>query len=110
MAHPGRWHHDRVATAITRRSFLAIGAAAFLGCGAAVNDGPGPVPNAPPGDERVEQRHSDVRNRGVAFYTAVPADHGDGRGLPGCLIPHGASAPPADHPRLGLREVLTDRL
>ena len=89
---------------IPRRTFLAGGAAAVLGAGGLIgagvipvgskpgSDGPSPVPDAPPGDERVEQRRSEVRGRDVDFYTAVPADHADGQGLPVCLILHGASA------------------
>jgi len=110
-----------VGRAITRRTFLAAGAAGILGAtgvvGAelvrarargAVDDGPGPVPAAPPGDERVERRRSDVRGRDVDFYTAVPAGHGDGQGLPVCLILHGASATAADYPRFGFGRFLTD--
>ncbi|MCA1845690.1 MAG: esterase, partial [Actinobacteria bacterium] len=104
---------------IPRRAFLAgtagiLGAGGLLGAGAlrargrAVDDGPSPVPDAPPGDERVEQRHSDVRGRDVDFYTAVPADHGDGHGLPVCIILHGASATAADYPRFGFGRFLTD--
>ncbi|MCA1843306.1 MAG: esterase, partial [Actinobacteria bacterium] len=106
---------------IPRRTFLAggvagvLGAGGLLGAGAvwvggrrAVDDGPGPIPDAPPGDERVERRHSEVRGRDVDFYTAVPADHGDGRGLPVCLILHGASATAADYPRFGFGRFLTD--
>jgi len=110
-----------VGRAITRRTFLAAGAAGTLGAtgvvGAelvrarargAVDDGPGPVPAAPPGGERVERRRSDVRGRDVDFYTAVPAGHGDGQGLPVCLILHGASATAADYPRFGFGRFLTD--
>jgi len=109
-----------VEKAIPRRAFLVGGAAAVLGAGGllaagvipvgspAGSDGPGPIPDAPAGDERVEQRHSEVRGRDVDFYTAVPADHGDGRGLPVCLILHGASATAADYPRFGFGRFLTD--
>jgi hypothetical protein len=106
---------------IPRRTFLAAGAVGVLAAGGVfgagvvraaargtADDGPGPVPQAPPGDERVERRHSDVRNRDVDFYTAAPAGHGDGTGLPVCLILHGASATAADYPRFGFGRFLTD--
>jgi len=105
---------------VSRRTFLVGGTAGVLGAGGLLgagvlagkgggaDDGPSPVPDAPPGDERVEKRHSDVRNRDVDFYTAVPADHGDGQGLPVCLILHGASATAADYPRFGFGRFLTD--
>ncbi len=69
---------------------------------------PGPVPDAAVGDERVERRRSDARGRAVDFYTAVPAGHGDGRGLPVCVILHGASATAADYPGFGFGRFLTD--
>jgi pimeloyl-ACP methyl ester carboxylesterase len=66
------------------------------------------VPDAPLGDERLEQRESVARRRTVDFYTAVPAGHGDGRGLPVCLVLHGASKTAADFPALGLGRFVTD--
>ena len=66
------------------------------------------VPDAPPGDERLEQRISAARGRTVDFYTAVPAGHGDGRGLPVLLVLHGASKTAADFPALGLGRFATD--
>ena len=66
------------------------------------------VPAAPAGDERLEQRLSAARGRTVDFYTAVPAGHGDGDGLPVCLVLHGGSTTAADFPRLGLGRFLTD--
>src|SRR5918996_3872073 len=71
-------------------------------------EAPGPVPDAPVGDERVERRRSVARHRDVDFYTAVPAGHGDGRGLPVCLILHGGSAVAADYPGFGLGRFLSD--
>jgi hypothetical protein len=65
------------------------------------------VPGAPAGDERVEPRRSVARGRTVDFYTAVPAGHGDGRGLPVCLVLHGASKTAADFPALNLGGFLT---
>ena len=94
---------------------LAIGLAAAgagpvrsLLLGGKVSDAPGPIPEAAPGEERVERRRSDARGRDVDFYTAVPAGHGDGRGLPVCLVLHGASATAADFPDFGLGRFLSD--
>jgi dienelactone hydrolase len=56
----------------------------------------------------VERRFSTARGREVDFYTAVPDGHGDGRGLPVCLILHGGTARPADFAALGFRTLLTD--
>jgi S-formylglutathione hydrolase FrmB len=66
------------------------------------------LPAAAPGDERVVRRRSAARGRDVDFYTAVPAGHGDGRGLPVCLVLHGASRTAADFPALGLGRYLSD--
>jgi dienelactone hydrolase len=66
------------------------------------------VPSAPAGDERLEQRTSAARGRTVDFYTAVPAGHGDGRGLPVCLVLHGGSKTARDYADLGLGRFLTD--
>jgi pimeloyl-ACP methyl ester carboxylesterase len=97
-----------------RRTVLT--AASVLGCAAAAgawvtraDGGPAPVvPSAPAGDERLERRFSAARGRDVDFYTAVPAGHGDGRGLPVCLILHGGSKRPPDFAALGLGRFLTD--
>ncbi len=102
---------------VSRRSFLlgiGAGATALAAGGLAVSrrrgDGelPGPVPDAPVGDERVEQRRSEARGKAVDFYTAVPAGHGDGQGLPVCLVLHGASATAADFDDFGFGRFLTD--
>jgi pimeloyl-ACP methyl ester carboxylesterase len=66
------------------------------------------VPAAPAGDERVERRVSAARGKTVDFYIAVPEGSGDGRGLPVCLVLHGASKTAADFPALGLGRFLTD--
>ncbi|MFI1990429.1 alpha/beta hydrolase [Actinoplanes sp. NPDC020271] len=66
------------------------------------------VPSVPPGPERCELRYSKARGTTVDFYTAVPAGHGDGSGLPVCLILHGGSKRPADFEALGLGRFLTD--
>lgn len=110
----------------SRRSFL-LGAGATVGAAAVAavglsgrgpfpdplglrDDGelPGPVPDAPVGVERVEQRRSEARGAEVDFYTAVPEGHGDGRGLPVCLVLHGASATAADFDDFGFGRFLTD--
>lgn len=96
-----------------RRTLLALGGGAVLAAGgawwqAAPLATPAPmVPSAPAGDERVERRVSAARGRTVDFYTAVPAGYGDGRGLPVCLVLHGASKAPRDFPALGLGRFLT---
>ena len=67
----------------------------------------GPVPDVPLGDERLEQVASAARGTTVGFWTAVPAGHGDGHGLPVCLVLHGASATTADYSGFGLGRFLT---
>ena len=66
------------------------------------------IPRVPVGDERLERRESAARGRTVDFYTAVPAGHGAGRGLPVLLVLHGESTTAADFPRLGLGRFATD--
>ena len=98
-----------------RRTLLAgagIGTAAgVLGLGALRQRFPSAepvVPDAPLGDERLEQRRSAARGIRVDYYTAVPAGHGDGRGLPVLLVLHGGSKTAADFPALGLGRFATD--
>jgi Putative esterase len=96
-----------------RRIVLGAGAAVAVAAGLAgtrlrTEDPPPTVPDAPAGVERLERRFSQARGRMVDFYTAVPAGHGTGRGLPVCLILHGASKRPADYRALGLGRFLTD--
>ncbi|MBB5824622.1 alpha/beta hydrolase-fold protein [Micromonospora carbonacea] len=103
---------------LSRRGVLvAASGAAVLAVGGAVaarelirpRPGPAPaLPDAPAGDERLLRRESAARGRTVDFWTAVPAGHGDGRGLPVCLVLHGASATPRDYARFGLARFLTD--
>lgn len=104
---------------VSRRSFLSgIGAGAALAAAGGLlgagcrRDGekPGPVPDAAVGDERVEERRSDARGKTVEFYTAVPAGHGDGQGLPVCLVLHGASATADEYPGFGFGRFLTDAI
>jgi Putative esterase len=111
----------------TRRAVLIGGAsvvsvAALGGAGAAAgvlpvprrvrrmmaDTGPdGVVPAAPVGKVRLEQVMSRARGRQVGLWTAVPAGHGDGAGLPVCLILHGGSATTADYTRFGFANFLT---
>lgn len=95
---------------IRRRTVLAGGAGLAAAAGTALvrarPDDPA-VPDAPVGDERLVRRVSAARGREIDFYTAVPAGHGDGRGLPVCLTLHGASKTARDFPRLGLGRFLT---
>jgi hypothetical protein len=96
-----------------RRTVLGLGTGIALTAGAAwwrVAEQPAlpVVPAAPLGDERVERRESAARGRSVDFYTAVPAGHGDGRGLPVCLVLHGGSKTTVDFPALGFGRFLTD--
>ncbi|MEV6350713.1 alpha/beta hydrolase-fold protein [Actinoplanes sp. NPDC051851] len=89
-------------------AILAAAMAAAAGAQARRDGPPAARPSGPPGRERVEQRFSSARGQTVDFYTAVPAGHGDGRGLPVCLILHGGTKRPADYPALGLGRFLTD--
>ena len=106
-----------MAPPISRRSFLVgagAGAAAVVAGGVVLSgrrgdgEAPGPVPHAPVGDERVERRKSAARGKEVDFYTAVPAGHGAGEGLPVCVVLHGASATAADFDDFGFGRFLTD--
>jgi predicted esterase len=106
-----------VETRWSRRALLGAVAGAGVGAAAwALTRRTGPetdgfadtIPTVPLGEERVETRRSAARGRDVKFYTAVPDGHGDGRGLPVCLVLHGASATAADFPRFGLGHFLTD--
>ena len=97
-----------------RRTLLGSAGVAVLatatGLGARrFRNGPEPViPDAPAGDERLEQRASAARGKIVDFYTAVPEGSGTGRGLPVCLVLHGASATAADFADFGFGRFLTD--
>ncbi|HEX9999283.1 MAG TPA: alpha/beta hydrolase-fold protein [Actinoplanes sp.] len=96
-----------------RRTVLGTGAAVAGLAGLAgyrgwMTDPELTIPHAPTGDERVERRESRFRGRPVDFYTAVPAGYGTGRGLPVCLVLHGASKTAADFPRLSFGRFLTD--
>src|SRR5215210_6779826 len=107
---------------MTRRAVLgACGLAALAVAGVAVGDEvvgrahramldegpPGVIPDAPEGQVRREQLRSIARGREVGLWTAVPYGHGDGAGLPVCLVLHGASATTADYDRFGFARFLT---
>jgi dienelactone hydrolase len=66
------------------------------------------IPSASPGREAVTTMHSTKRGMDVSFYTAVPDGYGDGRGLPVCLILHGASATADSFTGFGFGRFLTD--
>lgn len=65
------------------------------------------LPSAPEGQIRLEQVHSQARGKTVDLFTAVPHGHGDGAGLPACVILHGVSATPKDYQAFGLGRFLT---
>jgi predicted esterase len=67
----------------------------------------GTIPDVPQGDVRLERRTSEARGREVGLFTAVPEGHGDGEGLPVCLVLHGASATTADYEAFGFGRFLT---
>jgi dienelactone hydrolase len=102
-----------VGQSVKRRTMFgagAVGLAAVVAGAVHRYDGsPAPVlPDAPAGDERLEQRGSAARGKTVDFYTAVPDGSGDGRGLPVCLVLHGASATAADFAGFGFGRFLSD--
>jgi hypothetical protein len=51
--------------------------------------------------------HSQARGKTVDLFTAVPHGHGDGAGLPVCVILHGVSATPKNYQAFGLGKFLT---
>ncbi len=67
----------------------------------------GAVPDAPAGRVRLEQLRSAAQGRRIGLWTAVPHGHGDGAGLPVCLVVHGASSTTADFTDIGLARFLT---
>jgi predicted esterase len=67
----------------------------------------GEIPDVPAGRITLELRDSQARHRQVGFFTAAPHGHGDGSGLPVCLVLHGASATTADYERFGFAQFLT---
>jgi hypothetical protein len=106
----------------TRRGVLLGGGAVAIGAGAAVAGwqvapdrvrrafGGHPdwfVPDAPEGTVRLETVTSAAMGGDVELFTAVPAGHGDGAGLPVVVILHGASASAADFRGFGFARFLT---
>ena len=67
----------------------------------------GVIPDAAVGTVQLERRTSAARGQEVGFFTAVPAGHGDGEGLPVCMILHGATATTADYAAFGFPQFLT---
>jgi pimeloyl-ACP methyl ester carboxylesterase len=67
----------------------------------------GTIPPFAAGAIALEQRTSTARGQQVGFFTAVPAGYGDGKGLPVCLILHGASATTASYEAFGFGQFLT---
>jgi len=65
------------------------------------------IPDAPQGAVHLETLDSAARGTDVQLFTAVPEGHGDGEGLPVCLVLHGASATPADFEDFGFGRFLT---
>jgi S-formylglutathione hydrolase FrmB len=113
---------------MTRRALVGGGVCAVVGAGAVASGvvpgrsrlkadvkdqyhawlGPHPhIPDAPEGRIRLEQVRSQARDTTVDLFTAVPHGHGDGAGLPVCVILHGVSATPKDYQTFGLGRFLT---
>jgi len=65
------------------------------------------VPDAPEGQTRLETVQSEALGADVDLFTAVPAGHGDGAGLPVVVILHGSSASAAALQGYGLGRFLT---
>ncbi len=65
------------------------------------------IPDAAEGQVRVETVRSGALGGDVDLFTAVPAGHGDGAGLPVVVILHGATASVADFQGLGFGRFLT---
>ena len=98
----------------TRRGAIAGGVAALAlaGGGAAVwratRDEPvWFVPDAAEGQVRVESVPSAAMGGSIDLFTAVPAGHGDGAGLPVVVVMHGASASAAAFRGFGFARFLT---
>ena len=65
------------------------------------------IPSAPEGRVALEQVTSTARGTTVDLFTAVPAGHSDGAGLPVVVVLHGATGRPTDYQRFGLPRFLT---
>lgn len=112
------------APAITRRRLLlggglavagVAGASAALGSGAlpwsvrrSLGMTPTPyIPGAALGRLRLESVTSAAMGGDVDLFTAVPAGHGDGTGLPVVVVMHGASASASDFQAFGFGQFVT---
>jgi hypothetical protein len=117
-----------MAATMTRRALVGGGAVAVVGAGAVASGAVpgrtwlhgelrdryhewfGPhahIPSAPEGRIRLEQVRSRARGKTVDLFTAVPHGHGDGAGLPVCVILHGVSGRPNDYQGFGVGRFLT---
>lgn len=65
------------------------------------------IPDAAEGVVKLTTVESAAMGRNVNLFTAVPAGHGDGSGLPLVLVLHGASASAAEFEAFGLARFLT---
>jgi hypothetical protein len=108
--------------ALTRRRLL-VGAAGAAAAGAvsvagweaapvavrrSLGLGPDPfIPDAAEGRVRLETVSSAAMGGDIDLFTAVPAGHGDGAGLPVVVVLHGASASVADFQGFGLARFVT---
>ncbi len=123
MVEPGREQPpEAVRRRIGRRRVLAAGgslaASAVLGwqvagpriterLGSMVGIAPDvQVPDAREGDVRLQRLRSQAMGE-IDLFTAVPAGHGDGAGLPVVVVLHGASASAADLRDFGLGRFVT---
>jgi hypothetical protein len=65
------------------------------------------IPDAAEGQVRLETVTSRAIGTGVDLFTAVPAGHGDGAGLPVVVVLHGSSATAAGFRKFGFARFLT---
>ncbi len=94
---------------------LGLGVAGAVGLQAAPDGvrgrlGLGPdlfVPDAEEGRVRLERVGSSAMGRTLDLFTAVPAGHGDGAGLPVVVVMHGASARASDFRDFGYGRFVT---
>jgi S-formylglutathione hydrolase FrmB len=109
---------------VTRRNLLIGGGVVLgLGIGAAASYPVWPVraqsllpfyqpdeafiPDAEAGEVTLETVYSQQRGLDVDFFTAVPAGHGAGKGLPVVVVCHGATGQPADYEAFGFPQFVT---
>src|SRR4051794_2886935 len=65
------------------------------------------IPDADEGRVRLETVRSDAMGTDLQLFTAVPAGHGDGSGLPVIVVMHGSSASAAAFREIGLGRFVT---